>query len=315
MGNYKIISGTFLDEITYDIPAHNWGIEEWESEFRTFKECGIDTVIIIRAGLGNKVIFKSEVVCGYRKTMDNYVDMAKMFLELAAKYSISLYFGLYDSGIHWVKNDWKKEVEINVDFIEEVWEKYGGYAAFKGWYLPHETGDTGCRIIDINTTLAKKIKSLSDLPILVSPYFFGRNNPYEMLIYGQKDISVRNVEEHVRQWDEIFAAYSGLIDFAAFQDGTADFLDIESYVSGMKELADKYGIKLWSNIESFDRDMPIKFPPTDWRKLLFKMDAVQEYVEKVITFEFSHFMSPNSVWPSARNLYKRYMEYIGELRE
>ena len=33
-------------------------------------------------------------------------------------------------------------------------------------------------------------------------------------------------------------------------------------------------------------------------------------VEKLITFEFSHFMSPNSMWPSARSLYKRYKEYI-----
>ncbi|GGM29394.1 hypothetical protein GCM10007977_033360 [Dactylosporangium sucinum] len=31
---------------------------------------------------------------------------------------------------------------------------------------------------------------------------------------------------------------------------------------------------------------------------------------KVITFEFSHFLSPNSVWPAARNLYDRYTEYV-----
>ncbi|HOO32196.1 MAG TPA: DUF4434 domain-containing protein [Thermotogota bacterium] len=311
MKDYKIISGTFLDEITYDIPAHNWGAAEWETEFQTFKCVGIDTVIIIRAGLGNKCIFNSRVIDSYTKTMNPYIDHAKMFLELSEKYGLKLYFGLYDSGYHWLKNDWKKEFEINSAFIEEVAEKYSGYQAFKGWYLPHETGDTGNRIITLNTNLAQKIKEISDLPILVSPFIYGRENPYDGVVYGRSGMSTRSVDEHLRQWDEIFAAYSGLIDFAAFQDGTSDFMELKEYTSGLKSLADKYGIALWSNVESFDRDMPIKFPPIEWRKLLYKMDVVQPYVEKLITFEFSHFMSPNSVWGSARNLFKRYEEHIG----
>jgi hypothetical protein len=37
---------------------------------------------------------------------------------------------------------------------------------------------------------------------------------------------------------------------------------------------------------------------------------VQPHVEKIISFEFSHFMSPNSTWPSARSLYARYREFL-----
>jgi hypothetical protein len=55
--------------------------------------------------------------------------------------------------------------------------------------------------------------------------------------------------------------------------------------------------------------MPIKFPPIDWRKLEFKMDAAREAaVDKLITFEFSHFMSPHSSYHSAHNLFRRYCE-------
>ena len=32
-------------------------------------------------------------------------------------------------------------------------------------------------------------------------------------------------------------------------------------------------------------------------------------VEKIITFEFPHFMSPHSCWPSARNLFERYRNW------
>ena len=34
-------------------------------------------------------------------------------------------------------------------------------------------------------------------------------------------------------------------------------------------------------------------------------------MEDVITFEFSHFMSPNSVYPAAHGLYGRYCEHLG----
>jgi len=78
------------------------------------------------------------------------------------------------------------------------------------------------------------------------------------------------------------------------------------------ELAAKYGMCSWSNLETFDRDMPIRFPPIDFRKLQWKMDgAAAAGVEKIITFEFSHFMSPQSCWPAAANLFKRYCEHFG----
>ena len=40
-----------------------------------------------------------------------------------------------------------------------------------------------------------------------------------------------------------------------------------------KALADKYGMECWTNIESFDRDMPIRFLPIKWEKLLLKLDT------------------------------------------
>ncbi|MBQ2113384.1 MAG: DUF4434 domain-containing protein, partial [Bacteroidales bacterium] len=47
------ITGTFLDEISHDIPHQNWGEKEWDQDFAYMKSIGIDTVIDIR--------------CGYRK--------------------------------------------------------------------------------------------------------------------------------------------------------------------------------------------------------------------------------------------------------
>jgi hypothetical protein len=300
---YKAITATFLDEITYDIPSQNWGAPEWEREFDTFVEVGIDTVVLIRGGCGPRLAFPSQAIAARGATLPVYADVVQLFLDLAAPRGIRFYMGLYDSDRHWTRYDWRSEVDINLAFIEEVVERYASAPAFAGWYLPHETSDSSHRVLDINTSLAERIRSFSDLPILISPYWMGRT-----------DFSAaggpRTLEEHVRVIDEVFARYSGLIDQCAFQDATAGLLELEATVRVTRELADRHGIELWSNTETFDRDMPLKFPPTDWRKLAHRLDAVQDHVEKIITFEFSHFLSPNSTWASARNAYRRYSEFL-----
>jgi len=47
------ITGTFLDEISHDIPHQNWGEAEWDLDFQYMKAIGIDTVIMIRSGYKN----------------------------------------------------------------------------------------------------------------------------------------------------------------------------------------------------------------------------------------------------------------------
>jgi len=57
--------------------------------------------------------------------------------------------------------------------------------------------------------------------------------------------------------------------------------------------------------------MPIKFLPIKWEKLLLKLRAAERAgIAKAITFEFSHFMSPQSAYLQAGHLYNRYLEYL-----
>ena len=53
------ITGTFLDEISHDIPHQNWGAKEWEADFRHMKAIGIDTVIVIRSGYRKFITYPS----------------------------------------------------------------------------------------------------------------------------------------------------------------------------------------------------------------------------------------------------------------
>ena len=54
------ITGTFLDEISHDIPHQNWGEKEWDRDFSYMKAIGIDTVIVIRSGYRKFITYPSE---------------------------------------------------------------------------------------------------------------------------------------------------------------------------------------------------------------------------------------------------------------
>ena len=79
------ITGTFLDEITHDIPSNNWGREEWAKDFEVMKSIGIDTVILIRAGVGRIAACPSKVLQREVGTYPVYKDLVDMFLSLAGK--------------------------------------------------------------------------------------------------------------------------------------------------------------------------------------------------------------------------------------
>ena len=157
------------------------------------------------------------------------------------------------------------------------------------------------QILNLYQKLIGHLKALKNIPILMSPYTRGRlqfENPI-------------TPEEHEKQWDEIFGALSGKVDYVAFQDGQVDLMELEEFSAINKTLADKHGLTAWSNIETFERGMPIDFLPISWENLHYKMNVAKNCgVEKLITFEFSHFLSPNSMYSSAHMLYKRYVNWL-----
>ncbi|HAN39865.1 MAG TPA: DUF4434 domain-containing protein, partial [Chitinophagaceae bacterium] len=123
-----------------------------------------------------------------------------------------------------------------------------------------------------------------------------------------------SVEAHEKEWNEIFSGIHGAVDAVAFQDGHIDFDELHSFFAINKQLADKYEMQCWTNAESFDRDMPIKFFPIKFEKLRLKLEAARAAgYDKAITFEFSHFMSPQSAYVQAHHLYQRYQEYRQQL--
>lgn len=296
-----MITGTFLDEITHDIPYQNWGKKEWEKDFEAMRSVGIDTVILIRAGYRDRATFESRTLQKLHPYLLVQEDLVQLFLDLAEKNGMQFYFGTYDSGQYWHSGEHQKELDINREFCDEVIERYGAHPAFKGWYISHEINAFDEGVMKIYEDLARHLKGLRKLPILISPYIRGPKQ------FPDEAITLR---DHEKEWRQVFDRIKGLVDVVAFQDGHVDYDVLQDYLEVNATLAREANISTWSNVESFDRDMPIKFPPIGWPKMRFKIDAAMKAgVDKLITFEFSHFMSPNSIYPAAHHLFNRYREH------
>ncbi|MDN5199854.1 DUF4434 domain-containing protein [Fulvivirgaceae bacterium BMA10] len=305
------IKGTFLDEISHDIPHQNWGREEWDRDFDFMKKAGIDMVILIRSGYKQWLTYPSRFLQKKMGSWEPPVDLVKMFLELSEKYDMAFYFGLYDSGKYWLQGDYEKEVEINHYVIEETWRSYGDMPAFKGWYLSQECSRRIKNIIPLYNRLGTHCKAVSDgLPVLISPYIDGPRNVSQYTTQARKESGIA-LDIHRKEWDAILQGIKEAVDIVAFQDGHVDMEDLEDFLRMNKSLADKHGLRCWTNSETFDRDMPIKFLPIKWEKLWRKLQLAEKTgIEQAITFEFSHFMSPQSAYLQAGHLYNRYLEYL-----
>lgn len=306
-----MIKGTFIDEISHDIPHQNWGEKEWDTDFLNMKNAGIEFVILIRCGYNKWCSYPSKVLQKEVNIFQPQIDLVDMFLRLCEKHELDFYFGLYDSGKHWVDGKTDIEIDLNCRVIEEVWSMYGNYTRFRGWYISHESSGNSNGIISLYNKLGAYCKKTSNnLKVIISPYIDGVKNVSQYTGVTTKSSGI-SLSAYKKEWSLIIGSIKDNIDIIAFQDGHVEYDQLNDFLKINKELCDENHIDCWTNLETFDRDMPIKFLPIKWDKLHYKINVAKEVgIQHAITFEFSHFMSPQSSYIQAHHLYNRYMEYI-----
>ncbi len=287
------------------------GLAEWEKDFIHMKAAGINTVILIRCGYRKFISYPSNYLIGKYQCYTPPIDLVELFLSLADKYNLQFYFGLYDSGRYWDSGDVAGEISDNKFVTEEVWKQYGHHPSFKGWYLSMEISRRTKGAIEGFQSMGLHCKQISNnLLTFISPWIDGKKAVMASAQSLSKEQAI-SLKDHETEWAKIFDGIKAAVDIVAFQDGHVDYHELNDYLAINKKLADKFKLQCWTNCESFDRDMPIKFLPIKFEKLQLKLEAAKKAgYDKAITFEFFHFMSPQSMYPSAHHLYNRYLEYI-----
>lgn len=314
------ITGTFLGGVqaTYEIPSQNWGAEDWDRDFAAMKAIGIDTVIMIRCGVGKKLAFPSQVLMDKGQARKPRTDMLALYLRLSEKHGMKFFAGTYFSGNDWLSAayDPVKESELMNQVNDEIWDKYGRHSpAFAGWYFSQEIStDISFNVVECFKRLGSHCHEISGLPTMISPGIEGANTGKKRLMPAAdaRRLSI-TPEEHRKSWDWILKESQGYVDIVAFQNAHVKQDELPEFLAINKELVDKYGMRAWTNAECFELEIATRFfPPIEIDRLLDKLAMTDEQkYEKAITFEFSHFMSPNSCYLQARNLYKRYCEHFG----
>lgn len=295
------ITATFIDEITYDITPQNWGEKEWINDLRNMKNLGIDTAVIMRSVFYDKCIYPSKRYADKKRDYDDFIGLV---LDEADKLGLKIYIGLYISNLTWNDGDYETEIKENEFLVDEILELYDHHESFIGWYLPHEVGHENYNFVPVTVGLIEILKRKSaDKLILLSPFFRGQN------LFPDPQLTP---EQTYEEWDRMFAHFGKDIDVCAFQDGTTLLEDLEDYILAAKRVCDKYDIELWSNVETFERDEHATFPPINFDILTQKIAIAQKHCAKIITFEFSHFLSPQSMYDKARENCKKYIDKYGK---
>ena len=312
------ITGTFLCGTELDVPSMNFGEREWEREFKIMRAVGIDTVVLIHSGFLRHSTFPSEVLAREARALPVYEDKVAMFLRLAEQEGMSFFMGTY-VGAMWgytpencdlIKD---RELSLNKSLIDELWGRYGKSPAFRGWYNSFELNTRWSCCTDVVRKVGLHCKEVSGLPVLMSPYYI----PFSHYAKNGKQPPPGVTDEpsglawHARQWDGMLTELAGSVDMIAFQDGVE--CEYPDFLKTNNPLLKKHNIRPWINIETWSHDTSIRWPPVDWSHLRYHLEACEADgdVEKVIVFDFSHFMSPYAFWPSGQNLFRRYCEYLG----
>ena len=120
-------------------------------------------------------------------------------------------------------------------------------------------------------------------------------------------------DEHREMWGNVLDYVKGSVDIVAFQNSQVNRdTQMRDFLKVNYDVITANGMTPWTNIETFELETSLRtFPPISFECLLDKLEwAHQAGFQKAITYEFAHFMSPNSCAMAARNLYGLYKDYF-----
>lgn len=197
----------------------------------------------------------------------------------------------------------------NTALMLELEELYGSSPALVGYYLPEEIDDRSFvteraheAMIQYLGAMATAAHEQVGRPVMVAPYFG----------------IAPNALAYAAWWDTTLERAA--IDVIAMQDGvgtrrtTAE--EGEPVYAALAAVARKHGVALWSDLEIFEQihgwpvdELAWQATPARIETVLLQLELEAPHVQKFVTFDFTHHMSPR-LGGMAADLYAGYLEYL-----
>lgn len=293
----KRIDGTFLQ---FWQNMREVSTAQWQREFTAMRRAGIALIILQWVQSDDTNLFEPP-------------DPFPTLLDLARNQKMQMVFGLrmsHEWWRRWGDADYlNSEAQRSVSLAKEVYRRYGSHPAFAGFYIPYELWDgpyTETQVRQFGSllhTIGGACRQLAPgKPVIVAPFFAGvvstaRFEQLWLTLLEGRKVDVVALQDGVgaRGWDEVLEQR------------------VPPYFAAMQRACRQRGVRLWSDLECFrltnnDPNRP-SFEPASAERVVRQLKAVSPYVERVVTFDFYHYMSPHR-GEKHQALYEGYLRLV-----
>jgi hypothetical protein len=275
--------------------------DEWSRELDAMHAAGLDTIIIQYLQYGRQSFIPTE---------EKATDPTREILRFADAHGMRVFLGTKadDGWWNWDADFLERSLADRKRLIRAIHSRYAAHRSFAGWYLPEEVSGSlsPARVRLLRgyfRSQSDDCKALRNQPVAFAPYF-----------------------SHLTSLDSMRTIYAELLDGAGIdvvmlQDGVGARgwdRDLEEriipFFRMFREVCNRRGVALWSDLECFQRRRPEPhsgFVPTTPARLIRQLRAVAPHVDRIVTFDFFHYMSPHRGDPQ-RTLYEAYRRYQRE---
>lgn len=313
--NYPIPVGTFIQ----DNLVVNWSDQQWQEELKALHDVGMKYIVFGPAlHTGKDGQMRSLYPTGLTGNQNNkYSELVESCLRNAQKAGFKVFIGLNfherwwsgDGDEAWLIDQMKIGNKVADELIGNYKERYGD--TMYGWYWVWEVANINelsqqkyrDALVDaLNTNLNHLHRVTPDMPFMLCPFMNYR---------------IGNAQDYAESWNYIFERTDFKAgDIFAPQDCVgAGGLQLEMIPEWFEELGkvvkNKPGLLFWSDAETFDQRFWTSAP---LNRFVEQLNLTAPYVQKFITFAYSHYYSPNVVNSSFHEAYLHYIEN-GELPE
>lgn len=295
----KLIEGTFLQ---FHAGMREVSATQWAKELDAMRAAKMRMIILQWTQADGKNLFDPP-------------DPFPVILDLAHRRDMQFIFGLRHDGRWW--REWgnadylREEAKESVALAREVHRRYGKHPAFAGFYIPYELWDGSFTDVQVEN-LREMLRTISSTcrqiapgkPVFLAPFFAGLLTPerfdqlwFNLLLGRPVDVVALQDGVGARGWDEQIEER------------------VTPYFAAMQRACRQRGVKLWCDLECFrltnaNPSRP-QFAPATAERVIRQLKVVSPYVERVVTFDFYHYMSPYR-GEAHKALYEGYLKAISE---
>lgn len=311
--NYPILAGSFIQ---IDL-AQDWDEAKWIKELKYLKDNKMEYLILSGITSTNDNVTKTAYNSNIPGTEKVYghKDQVELCLKSAEKLGIKVFLSTDFNSEWWNKsaNDisWLNTQMNRTNLIcDELYKKYHSKYkhSFYGWYFPYE-------IDNVKFNNNEKFANLANAININLNYLEAKNERLPFLMSPFMNSAFGTPVQYADNWKYFFSiANLKKMDILCPQDsvgaGGLDINEVNQWFTALRKAVDsKSGLKLWANAETFDY---VNSSTVTLDKLVKQMEMEQPCVDKIISFSYSHYYSPNNIDPGFNEAYSKYVKK-GEL--